>query len=217
MSMKKMNFKPALVVILAIGLFTYACSTKVEENNRSASLLTVESVTGEQANPTGGFTESTPLLSDTCDNDNAQSQLPENCTVFNDNADILFSNDFLQIGGGDGSSPTTSFLNDIIVTQYRVDYFRPNGRNNPGVDVPFGIDGSMNIRIAVNSTGTGSIIIVRHEAKREAPLAELDEGGSEGVLTANAQMKFFGRDLAGRNVTATGFLEIHFANYGESQ
>jgi len=216
MSMKNVNFKPALVVILAIGLFTYACSTKVEENNRSASLLTVTNVTGQQANSNGsGFTASTPLLSDTCDSPNTASQLPENCTVFNDDADIDFANDFLQIGPGLGNG--TSFLNDIMVTQYRVDYFRPNGRNTPGVDVPFGIDGSMNIRIPINSTGTASIIIVRHEAKREAPLAELDAGGSEGVLTANAQMKFFGQDLAGRNVTATGFLEIHFANYGESQ
>jgi len=61
------------------------------------------------------------------------------------------------------------------------------------------------------------MLVVRHTAKREPPLAELDNGPSELVLTADAQMKFFGSDISGHTVSATGLLEIHFANYGESQ
>jgi len=212
MTTKTMNFKPALLVLLAVMLLTYAC-TKVEDNTRSASLLSVNQIVGQPGSE--GEEEGNPLLSDTCDNPSTEPQDPEFCSVFNDNASVTFQNDYLQVGTGIGISPT--FLNDIMVTQYRIDYFRGNNRNTPGVDVPFGIDGTMNTRVPADGTLTDTILVVRHTAKREPPLAELDIGSSELVLTAQAQMKFFGADISGHTVSATGFLEIHFANYGEAQ
>jgi len=210
MNTKILKFKPALLLLIGVALFMYAC-TQVEDNTRSGSLLGIDSVSGT-AGPNG--TSGSPLLSDTCfatpDTGNLD---PDLCTVFNDNADITFSNTFLQIGPGSGVGDP-GFINDIIVTRYRVDYFRPNNRNTPGVDVPFGIDGSMNTRVPINGTNTGSIIVVRHEAKREPPLEQLDSEDTEGVITVNAQIKTFGADIAGHTVSATGFLEIHFANYG---
>jgi hypothetical protein len=201
------NLRPAVLILLALLSIQYGC-TRVEDNTRSSSLLVVESVLGLSGdeNLTGS-----PLLSDVCENN---PPLELNCSRFNDNANITFSNEFLQIGPGAGIV-APSFLNDIIVNRYRVDYFRPNGRNTPGVDVPYAIDGTMNVRVTVNGTGDGSIIVVRHEAKAEPPLAELLTGQSEGVITAQAEIKFFGQDLSGRTVSATGFLEIHFAEFGE--
>lgn len=214
MTARQFSLKPALLVLLAVALLSYAC-TRVEDNTRSGSLLTITGVTGQIGQATGGGTASTPLLSDTCDNAGTDPQDPETCTVFNDNATIDFRNDFLQIGPGSGVGGSPTFINDIVVSRYRVDYFRPNGRNTPGVDVPFGIDGTMNVTVVANSNGSGSIIVVRHDAKREAPLAELDLGQSEGVLVANAGIQCFGQDLSGRVVSATGYLEIHFANFGD--
>ena len=211
MDNKLFSLRPAILILLAVTLLAYAC-TSVEDNTRSASLLLIDSIEGEPGGP--GEEAGVPLLSDVCDNEADEPQDPEFCTVFNDNAAISLTNEFLQIGPGAGvGSP--SFLNDVIVTQYRVDYFRPNNRNTPGIDVPFGIDGSMNLRININGSSEATILVVRHVAKREPPLAELAIGTSEGVLTANAQIKIFGRDIAGRTVSATGFLEIHWANYGE--
>jgi hypothetical protein len=209
MNMKNLSFRPAFLMILAVALITYAC-TEVEDNSESASLLVVSNVTGEPGGT--GEEAGVPLLSDICDSPNDQSQDPAVCTVFNDNAEVTFENEFLQIGPGAGFTP--SFMNDIIVTQYRVDFIRANNRNTPGVDVPFGVDGVMNVRVPVNASATAPILIVRHVAKREPPLAELSFG-SESVLTANAQLRFFGHDIAGRNVSAVGFLEVHFANFGE--
>jgi hypothetical protein len=206
-----LNVKAAFLVLIAVMLVSFAC-TRVEDNTRSASLLVVESIQGIIGQDD---TQSTPLLSDTCDNDNDQPQDPELCGVFNDSADIDFANQFLQVGPGAGFG--NSFLNDIVVNRYRVDYFRPNGRNTPGVDVPYGIDGTMNIRVPVDGTATAGILVVRHESKREPPLSELDNGTGEDVITAQAEIKFFGQDLAGRTVSATGFLEIHFGNFGEAQ
>lgn len=205
------NVKAAFLVLIAVMLVSFAC-TRVEDNTRSGSLLVVESIQGIIGQDDS---ESTPLLSDTCDNPNDQPQDPELCGVFNDNADINFANQFLQVGPGAGFG--NSFLNDIVVNRYRVDYFRPNGRNTPGVDVPYGIDGTMNIRVPVDGVATAGIIVVRHESKHEPPLSELDNGSGEHIITAQAEIKFFGQDLAGRTVSATGFLEIHFGNFGESQ
>jgi len=215
MNSKILKFKPALLLLIGVALFTYAC-TQVEDNTRSGSLLTIDTVNGVPGGP--GETAGSPLLSDTCDSTLVQnpSQDPDFCIVFNDDATINFSNQFLQIGTGSGvGSP--GFLNDIIVNRYRVDYFRSNNRNTPGIDVPFGIDGTMNVRVPVNGAASGSIVIVRHVAKREPPLAELDSGPTESVITAQAQIKTFGADISGHSVSATGFLEIHFSNFGESQ
>lgn len=207
MSMKIFSFKPAFLVLLAVVLVSYAC-TRVEDNTRSGSLLVVSNVQGIDSEDQTGA----PLLSDICD------RFPESqcgCTIFNDNAEADFSNEFLQVGpGANVGSP--NFLNDIIVNRYRVDYFRPNNRNTPGVDVPYGIDGTMNLRVPSGATATGAIIIVRHTAKREPPLSDLVElGPFEFVITANAEIKYFGQDVAGRTVSALGFLEIHFADYGD--
>ena len=212
MNMKILKFKPALLLLIGVALFMYAC-TQVEDNSRSGSLLSIDSIDGQPGAP--GIQAGTPLLSDTCDQTVAElppPQDPDLCSVTNDNAAIHFTNDFLQIGPGSGVGDP-SFINDIIVNRYRVDYFRSNNRNTPGVDVPFGIDGTMNIRVPVDGAAVASIIVVRHQAKREPPLAELDSEQTEGVITANAQIKTFGADISGHTVDATGFLEIHFANF----
>jgi hypothetical protein len=209
---KKFSFKPAVLILLALILFTYACTQVEEDAGRTGSLLVVNSVTGFAGGENGE--EGTPLLSDTCDNSSSEPQDPDLCSVANDNAELEFGNQFLQIGPGAGLGGPT-FLNDIVVNRYRVDYIRPNGRNTPGVDVPFGIDGTMNMRVPSNGTAAVSIVVVRHQAKKEPPLSNLDIEQGEEVLTANAQMQFFGQDLAGRTASALGFLEIHFANYGE--
>ena len=209
MKMNKLNFRPALLLVLAVALISYAC-TEIEDNSESSSLLTVSNVIGQPGDE--GGEDGNPLFSDLCDNPSDEPQDPAFCTVFNDNAEVEFTNDYLQIGPGAVGGPT--FMNDIIVSQYRVDYVRPNNRNTPGVDVPFGIDGTMSFRVPIGNIGATTLTVVRHIAKREPPLNQVPFEG-EGVLTANAQMRFFGHDVAGRAVSTVGFLEIHFANFGE--
>ena len=207
MSMKNFSFKPALLILLAVVLVSYAC-TRVEDNTRAGSLLVVSNVVGIDTAGTSGV----PLFSDLCE------RTPPNCGcgIVNDNAQADFSNEFLQIGPG-AQVGSGSFLNDIIVQQYRVDYFRPNNRNTPGVDVPYGIDGTMTLRVPLGGNATGIVTVVRHEAKVEAPLSDLVQlGPQEGTITTNAQIKFFGQDISGRTVSAFGFLEVHFADFADT-
>ena len=208
MSIKTLRLKPAFLVLLAVALMSYACS-RVEDNTRSGSLLVVESVVGSAGSDEQ---EQTPLLSDLCE---AEPPECDQCFRFNDNAVVTFANEFLQIGPGSGVG-NGSFLNDIIVNRYRVDYFRPNNRNTPGVDVPYGIDGTMNVRVTLGGSASAPIIVVRHVQKREPPLSDLIQlGPFEDVITTQSEIKFFGQDVAGRTVSAFGFLEIHFANFGD--
>jgi hypothetical protein len=208
MSMKNFSFKPALLILLAVMLVSYAC-TRVEDNTRAGSLLVVSNVVGIDAESNSGI----PLFSDICERSTANEC---GCGIVNDNAEATFTNQFLQIGPG-ANVGNGSFLNDIIVQQYRVDYFRANNRNTPGVDVPYGIDGTMTVRVPLNSNAVGIVTIVRHEAKQEAPLSDLVQlGPQEGVITANAQIKFYGQDISGRTVSAFGFLEVHFADFADT-
>jgi hypothetical protein len=204
MSMKNFSFKPALLILLAVVLVSYAC-TRVEDNTRAGSLLTVSNVTGADG--------TIPIFSDLCER---TTQNHCSCGIVNDNAEAQFTNEFLQIGPG-ANVGTGSFLNDIIVQQYRVDYFRANNRNTPGVDVPYGIDGTMTLRVPLGNSTRGIITIVRHEAKTEAPLSDLVElGPQEGTITTNAQLKFYGQDISGRTVSAFGFVEVHFADFADT-
>ncbi|MCI0443890.1 hypothetical protein L0152_11850 [bacterium] len=207
MSMKNFNFKPALLILLAVVLVSYAC-TRVEDNTRAGSLLVVSNVIGINGEDESGI----PLFSDLCERSTENNC---GCGIVNDNAEADFSNEFLQIGPG-ANVGNGSFLNDIIVQQYRVDYFRANNRNTPGVDVPYGIDGTLTVRVPLGGSASGIVTIVRHEAKTEAPLSDLVQlGPQEGVITANAQIKFFGQDISGRTVSAFGLLEVHFADFAD--
>jgi len=44
-------------------------------------------------------------------------------------------------------------------------------------------------------------------------LVDLHLGRDLGVLTCLTKVVFYGKDITGRAVKATGYLTIHFANY----
>ena len=68
---------------------------------------------------------------------------------------------------------------DVFLERYEVRYFRTDGRDVEGVDVPFRITGPMGTcastrsRRATRSRPTAIITIVRHQAKLEPPLRNL--------------------------------------------
>jgi hypothetical protein len=101
--------------------------------------------------------------------------------------------------------------NAITLTQYHVEYFRTDGRNTPGVDVPFAFDGAMTLTIS--GTGSAGFTLVRNQAKLEAPLRALRGGGGAKIISAVAKITFYGRDQTGREVSVTGNIEVNFADW----
>ena len=122
----------------------------------------------------------------------------------------------LKDPGASGVAATPSSLNAVTITRYTVIYRRsggPAGRNIPGVDVPHPIDGAVTLTIPAGGAGKGRFELVRHVAKREAPLAAVGNGTI--VLTVIADVTFYGRDQAGNAVSATGNVQIVFGNFSQ--
>lgn len=107
----------------------------------------------------------------------------------------------------------------VFVERYDVRYYRSDGRNTEGVDVPYRISG--NVTTAVDA-GTGSdanvtipVEIVRRQAKLEPPLRNLVGGGGEIVITCFAEITIHGHTVAGEAVESTGRVQVDFADLVE--
>ena len=109
------------------------------------------------------------------------------------------------------TSPTSA--NWITLTRYRVDYVRADGRNTPGVDVPYPIDGGMTFTTV--DIGSAEFTLVRAQAKLEPPLMNLRGLGGDVVISTVAEITFFGHDQTGTAITATGTIGINFADWAD--
>jgi hypothetical protein len=113
---------------------------------------------------------------------------------------------------GSANSPNSpSPNNSITLTQYHVQYVRSDGRNTPGVDVPFAFDGGLTA--TVSGTATIGFTLVRVQAKEEAPLKALAFGGGGETITTVAQVTFYGHDQTGREVSVSGNIEVTFSDF----
>jgi hypothetical protein len=135
-------------------------------------------------------------------------------TVFND----LGAAEFALVLKDPGSDPATpaapSALNSVTITRYRVVYRRTDGRNTPGVDVPFSFDSGVTVTVGSDGGSTG-FELVRHTAKQEAPLRALTN--NPDIISTIAEVTFYGRDQAGNDVSATGTIGISFGNFADPE
>jgi hypothetical protein len=94
-----------------------------------------------------------------------------------------------------------------------VEYKRADGRNTPGVDVPYPWDGAVTGTVQIGGTLTLSFELVRHDAKSEAPLAALVYNPT--IITTITEVTFYGHDRVGNAVSVTGTIQIDFGNFGD--
>jgi hypothetical protein len=135
-------------------------------------------------------------------------------TVFEDNAKVSFSLALKDTGVAGAAKPTD--VNFVTFTTYHVEFTRTDGRNTPGVDVPYGFDGAMTVTVT-DGTTDATFTIVRIQTKEEAPLKALIGGGGAGSISTIANVTFFGRDQSGRAVNVTGRISVNFADWGDPQ
>lgn len=131
-------------------------------------------------------------------------------TVFADQARVSFAL-LLKDTGPPGTPNTPSPNNAITVDRYRVVYRRADGRNTPGVDVPFPFDGAFTV--TVFGRAEAAFTLVRIQAKSEAPLAALRNNFA--TISTIAEVTFYGHDQTGRQVSVTGRLDVNFGNFGD--
>jgi hypothetical protein len=84
-------------------------------------------------------------------------------TIFNDVGEVQMSLIAKDPGvQGIGSNP--SLLNQVTINRYRVEYRRTDGRNTPGVDVPFPFDSAVTFTVLSDGVASMGFEIVRHVA-----------------------------------------------------
>lgn len=135
-------------------------------------------------------------------------------TVFEDPGQAEVRLALKEIGTVIGATtPTTN--NRITINRYRVTYRRADGRNTPGVDVPYGFDGAVTVTPGITTSAVFTFTLVRVQAKEEPPLRNMRNSGGASVISTIADITFFGRDQVGNDVAVTGSISVNFADWGD--
>ena len=200
------------LAVAAVLAATVSCGDVVR-NGRASSYLVIDSLAGIRGAATLAPAVN-PLISDVITNVSSPPPCTQTApcpTVFSDPAEVTMH--IALKDPGTGAAPTTpSPVNSITIERYHVDYVRADGRNTPGVDVPYGFDGAVTVTIAATSSKFG-FELVRVVAKEESPLRQLRTSSS--FITVLARVTFYGHDQAGNEVTASGQIQIDFGNFGD--
>lgn len=201
----------SMKILGVIGLLTIGagCTPNWARENETGLLMSVSEVAGR---PAGGQ-EGQVLFSDVSN-------------IFNDDARLI-----LTIFRKNPTTNLVSPLEAIRLDRYQVQYFRSDGRNVEGQDVPYRITGPLpslviEVPAATDITDRELIInVVRQQAKVEPPLRNLvgvfqpiPRGavltGGEGIITTSAEITIYGRQVStGEPLRAVGRLQITFADF----
>jgi hypothetical protein len=198
----------AMLTVLAT-----ACSDRARSDRSPAFLVMelLEAASGAQPQEFGNFLNSdVETIVERQINDRAV-EVP---SVFGDPGRATF-----RLGlknPGTSSSPLTpSPLNEITITRYRVTFRRADGRNTPGVDVPYAFDGAVTLTVPADAAASVTFELVRQQAKLEPPLSRLRRGGGANIISTLAEVTFYGRDQAGHDVAVAGLLSVNFGDFSD--
>lgn len=186
-----------LLGVTAAGLVS-GCSETVR-TGQASSYLVLQRLEGASGADTGAPFQSV-----------LRSDVLSKGSIFEDNGRVT-----LVIAMKDVTNPAGPSTNNLItLNRYRVEYRRTDGRNTPGEDVPYAIEGAMGATITDQNTSV-IFTLVRAQAKLEKPLVTLAGGGGALVISTIADVTFFGKDQTGRDVTVTGSMSINFADWAD--
>lgn len=206
----------AVLSRLAIGgvmAATFAGCTAAQKAGQSSSYLIIQALEGASgATPDKmGATLSSDVQTLVKQSVDGKDVLVP--TIYADPGRVIFRLGLKDPGTAD--SPTKpSSANFITVNRYRVNYIRTDGRNTPGVDVPYGFDSAITATVTADVI-TAGLTLVRIQAKQEAPLMPLVARGGALAISTIAEVTFYGTDQSGREVSATGRIDVTFADWGD--
>lgn len=201
-----------LALVLALGVA--GCGEYVDSGRSPARpiISVLEGASGADPDEFGN-----PVLSDVITNVTSPAPCTDDnpCpTVFNDLGRVTMRL-ILRDPGSPGFTAAPTAVNQVTFTRYRVTYRRADGRNTPGVDVPHGFDSATTFTVPNEGTITASFEVVRNQAKREAPLLALRVNSE--IVTTIADVTFYGKDVAGNDVSATGSMQVNFGNFADPE
>ena len=197
----------AAVACLAVSA---SCGSEMLRTGRSPVFLVItnlQAAAGNGGAPSQFLLSDVQVLVDQTIN-GATVKVP---TYFNDTGTAE-----LRVESKNPTAPTTG-LNAVTVTRYRVVFRRSDGRNTPGVDVPYGFDGAATTTISPGGAGSVSFDLIRHQAKLEPPLRNLVGFGGLGFISTIAEITFYGHDQNGNELVATGSMDVQFGDFADEQ
>lgn len=196
--------------LLALVATTVSCGDVVRQG-RSPVYLVIDSLEGIRGSRSGA-SPSNVLLSDvvTVVTSPAPCSATSPCpTIFNDMGSVT-----LRVASKDVTLTTGPTLNnDVTIKRYRVAFRRSDGRNAPGMDVPYGFDGAVTGTVPAGGSASLGFELVRHTSKQESPLVQLVT--SPVIISTIADITFFGQDQVGNELNVTGSITVDFGNFGD--
>lgn len=201
-------------LIATAALSATACGD-VSRTGQSPVYVVLEELVATQGNKATGGGSSTKmhiLTSDVITNVTSPAPCAPDSpcpTVFNDIGTATLSIAAKDIFNG--TDPTSN--NAVTFNRYHVSYTRADGRNTPGVDVPYAFDGAGTVTIPIGNASSLGFELVRHVAKAESPLVQLVTNAN--IITTIADVTFYGQDLVGNEIQATGSIQVDFGNFGD--
>jgi hypothetical protein len=195
MSRATRSVRSAAVAGLALAaLGASACGSTGARQGQSPSYLIID-----RLQATAGGAE-------TSFNSDVQST---NGGVFEDLGAVIF-----RVGMRDVTNPNDPTTNnEITVTRYHVNFLRSDGRNTPGVDVPYPFDGAVTVTVQPGGAIVQPFVLVRVQSKLESPLMNLRGLGGSVAISTIAEVTFYGHDQTGRETQVQGLISVNFADW----
>ena len=215
MGQRPMHVLKRLVALGAVVAAATSCGDVVR-SSRAPVILVVNQI---QAAPGGGHGAGTFtgfLLSDVLVLVTQPAPCSANspcATIFDDAGEATLSLALKDIGTTTAPAAASS-NNQVTITRVHIKYVRADGRNVQGVDVPYEFDAAATVTVPPSGTATIAFELVRHVAKEEPPLLDLESSAS--IINTIAQITFYGTDIVGNEVSATGSIQVNFGNFGDS-
>ena len=186
----------AVALAIVVPLLTASCGNAVLQG-RAPSYLVMDRLQGASGAQPQAF--STFLESD----------VVTKGSVYEDPGQVT-----LHVAMKDTTSTGPSSVNAITIERVHVDYVRSDGRNVQGVDIPYSFDGAVTGTIGAD-TSSLVFVLVRAQAKVEAPLMALRTAGGALIISTIAHVTIYGHDQAGNSVSVSGSITVSFADWAD--
>ena len=206
--------RPGMKAIAAIALLagSVSCGEVIRQDKAPVLVIidSLEAASGADPGNMSGF-----LLSDvqTMVEQSVNGQTVMVPTIFNDVGQVTLRVIPKDAGNGNVSLLPTPW-NNVTINRYRISYVRADGRNTPGVDVPYPVDGAVTATVGATPV-TVPFEVVRHQQKLEAPLRALANFGGRLFISTIAEITFYGADQVGNTVQVKGKISVSYSDYAD--
>ena len=202
------------VAAVALVAGSVSCGDVVKQDRAPVLVVidSMEAASGDDPGTMRGF-----LLSDvqTLVEQQVDGETVRVPTIFNDVGQATMR--IIPKDAGNGAvNLAPSPWNNVTINRYHIAFLRADGRNTPGVDVPFPVDGAVTATLGSTATVV-RFEIVRHQQKLEQPLRSLANFGGRLFISTIAEITFYGADQVGNALQIKGTISVSFSDYADSQ